>query len=118
MGIVVVILVIVVGAGWIAWRRRRYGQVSTVSVPTPDVSHKHLAYKSFMHGNTLLRAGKFDEANAAFHQTRVFEPNPEMLVRSYCSRRFAISQPPFKRPTMLLTCKVNHKVPLWSKTAV
>jgi Tfp pilus assembly protein PilF len=75
MGIVVVMLVIIVGAGWFVWKRRRYGQASTASVPPPGVSHKHLAFKSFAHGNTLLRAGKFDEASAAFHQTRALEPN-------------------------------------------
>src|SRR5688572_4539125 len=33
--------------------------------------------------------------------TLVFEPKPEMLVRSYIKSRLAISQPPLSRPTML-----------------
>jgi hypothetical protein len=73
MGIVIVMLVIVVGAGWIVWRRRR-GQASIASVPPPATSHKHLAHNAFVHGNTLLRESKFDEASAAFHQTREIDP--------------------------------------------
>jgi hypothetical protein len=74
MGIVVVMLVIIVGAGWVFWRRRHRWQVSAASVPPPDMSHKHLAHQAFVHGNTLLMEGKFAEAIAAFHQARVFEP--------------------------------------------
>jgi LPXTG-motif cell wall-anchored protein len=32
MGIVIVMLIIVVGAGWIAWRRRRYRQAHALRI--------------------------------------------------------------------------------------
>lgn len=73
MSIVVVMLIIVVSIGWVVWRRR-HGQVSTASVPPPGISDKQLAHEAFVHGNTLLREGKFDEANAAFHRASALEP--------------------------------------------
>jgi len=73
MGIVVVMLVIVVGVAWIAWRRRRYGQASTAGSPQ-DMSPVDLAHKALVHGNSCLMEGKFDEARAAFHQARALEP--------------------------------------------
>ena len=73
MNIVVVMLVIVVSVGWIVWRRRR-GHASTATVSPPRMSPVDLAHKAFVHGNTCLMAGKFDEARTAFHQARELEP--------------------------------------------
>lgn len=74
MGIVVVMLVIVGGAGWIAWRHRRHGQAHAVRVPSQGRPHGNVAHKAFVHGNTCLMEGKFDEARAAFHQVHALEP--------------------------------------------
>lgn len=74
MGIVVVMLVIVVGAAWIAWRRRRHGQAYAVRVPPQGRPHDNVAHKAFVRGNTCLMEGKLDEASAAFHQARAFDP--------------------------------------------
>lgn len=73
MGIVVVMLVIVVVVAWIAWRPRRLGQASTAGSPQ-IMSPAGLAHKAFVHGNSCLMEGRFDEARAAFHQARVLEP--------------------------------------------
>ena len=72
MGIVIVILVIAVAAGWIAWRRWRHRQASTAVSPQA-MSPADLAHKAFVHGNSCLMEGKFDEARAAFHQARALE---------------------------------------------
>jgi hypothetical protein len=73
MGILIVMLVIVVGVAWIAWRRRRHGQASTAVSPQ-GMSPADLAHKTFVHGNSCLMEGKFDEARTAFHQARTLEP--------------------------------------------
>ena len=71
MGNVVVILVAVVGVGWIVsrWYRGR-----TATVQPEDKPRENLALKAFAHGNTCLMEGKFDEATAAFHQAHELEP--------------------------------------------
>ena len=75
MGSVVVLVVIVMLAGWIVWRRRRRGHASTAAVSPQAMSPAGLAHKAFVHGNTCLMEGKFAEAIAAFHQARALEPN-------------------------------------------
>ena len=74
MGIVIVILTIIVGAGWIVWRRRRQRQAYALRVPPQWMPDKNVARKAFLHGNTCLMEGKFDEARAAFYQVRQLEP--------------------------------------------
>ena len=74
MGIVVVMMVIVMGAGWIVWRRRHRGQAYAARVRPSGRPHENVAHKAFVHGNTCLMEGKFDEARAAFHQARELEP--------------------------------------------
>src|SRR5688572_16862509 len=71
MGNIVVILVIVVCAGWIIsrWYRGRIATVQPEGKP-----RENFALKSFAHGNTCLMEGKFDEATAAFHQAHELEP--------------------------------------------
>jgi len=73
MGITIVILVIAMGAGWIAWRRRRRRHAYALSVP-PQWTNKNAAHNAFVQGNTCLMEGKFDEARAAFHQVLELEP--------------------------------------------
>lgn len=69
----VVIMVIVVCAGWVVWRRYR-GYASTAVVPSEAIPRENVALKAFAHGNTCLSEGKFAEATAAFHQARELEP--------------------------------------------
>jgi cytochrome c-type biogenesis protein CcmH/NrfG len=41
-----------------------------------------LAHKAFVHGNTCLKEGKFDEARAAFHQALALDPkHPHVASR-------------------------------------
>ncbi len=73
MGSTVILLVIIACAGWIIWRRRR-GQANPISATSPGVHRKNSAHKAFVHGNTCLVEGKFDEARLAFQQAHELEP--------------------------------------------
>jgi predicted negative regulator of RcsB-dependent stress response len=70
---VVIIMIIVVCAGWVVWRRYRR-HASTAVVPPEALPRENVALKAFAHGNTCLAEGKFAEATAAFHQARELEP--------------------------------------------
>ena len=74
MGSVIVLVVIVMLAGWIVWRRRHRWQGSTAAVSPKGMFPENLAHKAFVHGNTCLMEGKFTEAIAAFHQAREIDP--------------------------------------------
>jgi hypothetical protein len=74
MSIVVVMMVLVVGAGWVIWRRRRRGQAYAARVRPPERPRENGAHQAFVHGNTCLMEGKFEEARTAFHQVCVLEP--------------------------------------------
>lgn len=74
MGFVIVMLVIVVGAGWFTWSRRRYRQAHALRISSQSRPHENIAHHAFVKGNTCLREEKFDEARAAFHQARDLEP--------------------------------------------
>ena len=70
---VVIIMVLIVSAGWVVWRRYRR-HASTAVVPLEALPRENVALKAFAHGNTCLAEGKFAEATAAFHQARELEP--------------------------------------------
>jgi cytochrome c-type biogenesis protein CcmH/NrfG len=74
MSTVVIMLVIVAGVGWIAWRRRRLRQASALRASHQARPHENVAHKAFVHGNTCLMEGKLDEASAAFHQALELDP--------------------------------------------
>lgn len=74
MGTAIVILVIVLGAGAFAWRSRRYRQAHALCVSSQEKPDENVAHNAFMHGNTCLMEGTFDNACAAFHQVRELEP--------------------------------------------
>ena len=74
MGIVIVMLVIIAGVGWIAWKRRRRQQAHAFCISSQGRPTESVAHNAFVHGNTCLMEGKFDEARAAFHQARDLEP--------------------------------------------
>jgi hypothetical protein len=74
MGSVVALVVLVMVAGWIVWRRRHRWNTSTVAVPPQGMSPADLAHQAFVHGNTCLMEGKFAEATAALHQARALAP--------------------------------------------
>jgi cytochrome c-type biogenesis protein CcmH/NrfG len=72
MSLVIVMLVIIVGVGWFAWRRRQ--QAHTLRVSLQRKPNENFGHNAFVHGNTYLREGKFDEARTAFHQARELDP--------------------------------------------
>ncbi len=69
----VMLVIIVLGAGGIVWMRRRRGHAYTMPV-SPEAPHETLAHQVFTHGNTCLAAGQFADAIASFHQARALEP--------------------------------------------
>ena len=71
---VVMLIVIVLGIGGIIWMRRRRRQAYAMPVSPGGIPRATLALHAFAHGNSCLAAGQFDEAIAAFHQAREFEP--------------------------------------------
>jgi cytochrome c-type biogenesis protein CcmH/NrfG len=82
MSMVIVMLSIVVGAGWIAWKRRRRQQAYALRVSSQRRPKESAAHKAFVHGNTCLMEGKLDEARAAFYRARDLEPkHPHLAAR-------------------------------------
>jgi hypothetical protein len=100
---VIVVVVIVVGAGWIVWRRR--GRWGTPSKPSPSevIRPETLAFEAFTHGNTCLAAGKFTEATAAFQQARELDPKrphvAERLAEVARRQHAAHATPPASTPS-------------------
>lgn len=102
MGSVVVMLVIVVCAGWIVWRRRHRGHASAAAVPPEGMPSENFALKAFVHGNTCLMEGKFAEATVAFNQARELDPkHPHVagriaeVERQQAARAMAPATSPF-----------------------
>jgi len=82
MGATIVILLIVLGLGGFAWRRRRYRQAYDLRVSSQSKPKENLAQKAFIHGNTCLMEGKFDDARDAFQQALEIEPkHPHVASR-------------------------------------
>ena len=78
----IVMAVIVLGAGWIVWRRRRRGRADAAPVTPEGIPRETLALKAFIHGNSCLAEGKFAEAIAAFHRARELDPKrPHIAAR-------------------------------------
>jgi hypothetical protein len=71
---VIVGMAIIVGAGWIIWRRRSRWQPHTDPRLAAAVSPETLAFEAFTHGNTCLAAGQFAAATAAFERARALDP--------------------------------------------
>ena len=71
---VIVVVAIVVGAGWIVWRRRSRWQTPSELSISEELRPETLAFEAFTHGNTYLAEGKFAEAVAAFQRARELDP--------------------------------------------
>jgi hypothetical protein len=70
---IIVVLAIVVGAAWF-FLRRGNRQAEAGRLQPPRKPHNNIVHKTFVHGNTCLMEGKFDEARAAFEQVRALDP--------------------------------------------
>jgi Flp pilus assembly protein TadD len=75
MGLVILLLVIVAGIGWYVRQGRRRRQAYDLRVSSQGKPKESAAHQAFVHGNTCLTEGKFDEARTAFAQARDLEPN-------------------------------------------
>lgn len=73
MEIVVIIAVMIVCAGWIAWRRRQRGNAA-VAIASEGRPGENPAHKAFAHGNSCLAAGQLAQAAAAFRQAQELDP--------------------------------------------
>src|SRR2546430_7538661 len=69
----VMLVVLVLYAGRIAWELRHRGHVYTTPV-SPAAPRETLALQAFTHGNSCLAAGQFADAIAAFHRAREIDP--------------------------------------------
>jgi hypothetical protein len=71
---VMIVLAIIVGAGWVVWRRRNRWHTPSELSTSPDGRPEALAFQAFTHGNTCLAEGKFADATAAFQRARELDP--------------------------------------------
>ena len=67
------LVVLVLCAGGIAWELRRRRHVYTTPV-SPAAPRETLALQAFTHGNSCLAVGQFADAIAAFHRARAIDP--------------------------------------------
>jgi hypothetical protein len=94
---VIVIGAIVLGVGWMVWRRRGRGRTLTASDTPVGIAPETLAFEAFTHGNTCLAAGKFAEATAAFQRSRELDPKRPHVAERLAEverRQHAATQPP------------------------
>ena len=81
---IILIVAIIAGMGWVAWRRWGPGRTPLATEPSAAMSAKTRAYEAFVHGNSCLAAGQFADATAAFEQARMLDPK-----RPYVAERLA-----------------------------
>jgi hypothetical protein len=78
------IVVVIAGAGWLAWRRWTYWRTPIRPQPSAGISPQTRAFDAFAHGNSYLMAGQWADATAAFEQARTLDPK-----RPYVAERLA-----------------------------
>ena len=78
------IVVVIAGAGWLAWRRWHDWRTLITLQPSAERSPQTRAFEAFAHGNTCLAAGQWADATAAFAQARTLDPK-----RPYVAERLA-----------------------------
>jgi tetratricopeptide (TPR) repeat protein len=83
----IVLAVIVLGAGGILWRSRRRWRAYAAPVTLEGIPRETLALHAFTLGNSYLAEGKFAEAIAAFQQAREIDPK-----RAHVAERLAEAQ--------------------------
>ena len=80
----IIIVVVMACAGWLAWRRWTYWRTPLSPQPSAERSPQSRAFEAFTHGNTCLAAGQWADATAAFEQARTLDPK-----RPYVAERLA-----------------------------
>jgi predicted negative regulator of RcsB-dependent stress response len=94
---VIIIMTIIVVAGWILWRRRSRWQPQAGAGLTAVVSPETLAFEAFTRGNTCLAEGKLAEATVAFQQSRELDPKRPHVAERLAEverRQQVVSTPP------------------------
>jgi hypothetical protein len=93
---VIVVIAIVVGAGWIVWRRWGRWQTPIASGSPKGIAPETLAFEAFTYGNTCLAEGKFADAATAFQRARELDPKrPHVADRlAEVERRQQAARPP------------------------
>jgi Tetratricopeptide repeat len=93
----VIVVIAVIGVGWMVWRRLGRWHTPAVSGTVASMTPESLAFEAFTHGNTCLAAGQFAEATEAFQRARALDPKrPHVAERlaEVARRQAAASQPP------------------------
>lgn len=93
----VILVLAVIGVGWMVWRRLGRGQTLPVSGTAVGMTPESLAFEAFTHGNTCLSAGQFAEATEAFQRAGTLDPKrPHVAERlaEVARRQHAAHQSP------------------------
>jgi predicted TPR repeat methyltransferase len=92
----VIVVLVLIGVGWVLWRRRGRWHSPAASGLTAGMTPDDLAFEAFRHGNTCLAAGQFADATAAFERARELDPKrPHVAERlaEVARRQHAASAP-------------------------
>jgi hypothetical protein len=81
---IIFIVVVIAGAGYLAWRRWTDWRTPISPQSSAERSPQTRAFEAFTHGNTCLAAGQWADATAAFEQARTLDPK-----RPYVAERLA-----------------------------
>jgi hypothetical protein len=81
---IIFIVVVIAGAGWLAWNRWTDWRTPIRPQLSAEQSPQTRAFNAFAHGNSCLAAGKWADATAAFEQARTLDPK-----RAYVAERLA-----------------------------
>jgi hypothetical protein len=84
MASLIIVVVVMACASWMAWNRWTYGRMPIRSLPSAEKSPQTRAFNAFAHGNSCLAAGQWADATAAFEQARALDPK-----RPYVAERLA-----------------------------
>ena len=92
----IIVVVVLACAGWMAWSRWTYGRTPSRPLPSAESSPQTRAFEAFTHGNSCLEAGQWADATAAFEQARALDPKrPHVAERlAEVARRQAAASPP------------------------
>ena len=93
---ILIVVVVMACAGWMAWSRWTYWRTPIAPRPSAERSPQTRALDAFTHGNTCLAAGQWADATAAFEQARALDPKRLHVAERLAevARRQAAASPP------------------------
>jgi cytochrome c-type biogenesis protein CcmH/NrfG len=80
----IIVVVVMACASWLAWNRWTYGRTPIRPQPSAERSPQTRAFEAFAHGNSCLAEGRFADATAAFQRAGTLDPK-----RPYVAERLA-----------------------------